>query len=54
MPLTADALTIPAQLRGYVAVALNQGFLTLDGSYFKPNTPLTRIELAIAINRIIQ
>ena len=33
----------------YVAVALNKGFLTLDGSNFSPSRGVTRIELAAAL-----
>jgi len=50
LPLTiADAGSIPAAWRGYVAVALQKGWLSLDGSSFNPNRAITRIELARAI-----
>lgn len=48
-----DADTIPVDLRGYVAVALSRGFMTLDGSGFSPNKSLTRIDLAAALNRLL-
>jgi serine protease AprX len=55
LPITViDAPTIPSQLRGYVAVALQRGMMTLDGNRFNPNRSLTRIELARAINSIVQ
>jgi serine protease AprX len=45
-PLTVlDALNIPAELRGYVSVALSRGLLS-SGSYFYPQKPMTRGELA--------
>jgi serine protease AprX len=50
---TADASSIPAEWRGYVAVALQNGFLARDGNYFNASRTLTRIELARAINALI-
>ena len=47
-----DANFIPANLRGYVAVALQKGFLTLDGNKFNPNNSITRIGLAEAILKV--
>jgi serine protease AprX len=44
-----DAASIPAALRGYVSVALSSGLLTTDGGAFRPNTQLTRAELAHAL-----
>lgn len=47
LPLTiTDVSSIPLQLRGYVAIALQNGYLQLDGSKFNPSRALTRIELA--------
>ena len=46
-----DALTIPAELRGYVAVAASKGLLPND-IYFRPQTALTRAELAHAVAAI--
>lgn len=48
--LTADALSIPANLRGYVAVALSHGLLSKQGLNFNSNQPLTRAELAHALS----
>jgi serine protease AprX len=51
-PTVTDFLQIPLEYRGYVAVALQKGFLTLDsGNKFAPNRPLTRLELAQAMVR---
>ncbi|PYS72527.1 MAG: hypothetical protein DMF69_07305 [Acidobacteria bacterium] len=43
-----DGLSIPANLRGYVSVAVSKGFLQ-GGSLFRPQNSLTRGELAQAI-----
>jgi len=52
-----DASSIPAELRGYVAVAVAKGFIQAD-NYFRPQNSLTRGELAHAItmlqNRTLQ
>lgn len=52
-----DALTIPSELRGYVAVAVSRGFLQAD-TYFRPQNSVSRAELARAIavleNRAVQ
>jgi serine protease AprX len=54
LPLTVvDALTIPAEYRGYVAVALQRGLISLDGNKFNPSRSLTRIELAQALNSLV-
>lgn len=54
LPLSiTDANTIPAELRGYVAAALENGFITLDGTRFNPGRSITRIELAQSLNAII-
>lgn len=50
----SDAASIPVELRGYVAVALQHGFLTLDGSAFNPSRGLTRLELAGALSDLLQ
>ena len=52
-PTVTDASSIPAQYRGYVAVALQRGFITLDGNAFNPARSITRIELARSLNTII-
>jgi serine protease AprX len=48
-----DASSIPVDLRGYVAVALQRGFVTLDGNYFNAARGLNRLELAKAINALV-
>ena len=54
LPITvADAYSIPSALRGYVAVALQNGFISLDGSYFNPSRGLTRLELAKGTNTVV-
>jgi hypothetical protein len=54
LPATVtDASSIPPGLRGYVAVALQQGYITLINNQFVPARSLTRIELATALNKII-
>ncbi|MEO7674201.1 MAG: S8 family serine peptidase, partial [Pyrinomonadaceae bacterium] len=50
----ADALQIPPAFRGYVAVALQNGYLVLDGNRFNPNRSVTRIELAHSINTLVR
>jgi serine protease AprX len=50
----ADVNSIPNEWRGYVAVALQKGFLKLDGNNFNPNRPINRLELAQAMNKIVQ
>ena len=50
LPLNvSDAASIPALYRGYVAVALERGWLTLDGNKFNPNNGVTRLEIAKTI-----
>lgn len=49
-----DGLSIPSQWRGYVAVALQRGYISLDGSQFNPNRPITRLDLARAVNALMQ
>ena len=44
-----DASSIPSAYRGYVAVALQKGWLTLDGNKFNPNNAVTRLEITKAI-----
>ncbi len=52
-PTVIDGLTIPSQYRGYVAVALANGFLTLDSNQFNASRSITRLELARAMNRLV-
>ena len=51
MPLTTilDAGMIPAAVRGYVRVAISRGLLSANNAYFRPQAPLTRLELAQAM-----
>ena len=54
LPLTiTDASSIPLAWRGYVAVALQRGFLSLDGNAFNPSRSLTRVELATSLNTLV-
>jgi hypothetical protein len=54
LPLTvSDASSIPAAWRGYVAVALQRGFVSLDGNAFNPSRTLTRVELARSLNTLV-
>jgi hypothetical protein len=46
-----DALKIPTELRGYVAVATSVGLLSSD-TLFRPDAPFTRGDLATAIATI--
>ena len=53
LPATmTDLVQIPNEWRGYVAVALQKGFLTLDGNSFAPDRPLKRVELAQAMLKL--
>jgi hypothetical protein len=54
LPLTvSDASSIPVAWRGYVAVALQRGFVSLDGNAFSPSRSLTRLELATLLNTLV-
>ncbi len=54
LPLTVtDSLTIPVQYRGHVAVALQHGFISLDGNRFNPSRSITRLELARTTNLLV-
>jgi serine protease AprX len=44
-----DASLIPTALRGYVRVAISRGLLSTNNAYFRPQQPLTRLELAQAM-----
>ncbi len=48
-PALTDAASVDSNLRGYVAVALSKGLLTAEGGAFRPNSQLTRLELAHAL-----
>ena len=53
LPLTlADTNQIPAEWRGYVAVALQKGLLSTTDNKFSPNNSLTRLELAQALLKL--
>ena len=54
LPLSAtDAGSIPSQYRGYVAVAINHGFLNWDGRKIDPYRGVTRLDAVVAFNRIL-
>jgi hypothetical protein len=48
----ADAASIPVSLRGYVAVAIQNGLMRTNGTSFNPQGTLTRLDLAHAMSRI--
>ncbi|HSQ22812.1 MAG TPA: S8 family serine peptidase [Pyrinomonadaceae bacterium] len=47
-----DAASIPLSLRGYVAVAVQNGLIRTNGSNFYPQGNFTRVDLAHALSRI--
>jgi len=47
-----DAASIPTSLRGYVAVAVQNGLIKTDGIAFGPQTSFTRLELSHAMVRM--
>jgi hypothetical protein len=47
-----DAASIPASLRGYVAVAVQNGLIKDSGVNFYPQGTFTRVDLARAMSRI--
>jgi serine protease AprX len=49
----ADRSAIPTEWRGHVAVALNMGFIRLDGNKFVPGRPINRLETANSLNNIL-
>jgi serine protease AprX len=54
LPLNiSDASSIPVAWRGYVAVALQRGLISLDGNAFNPLRSVTRIELATSLNTLV-
>jgi serine protease AprX len=54
LPLTvSDASSIPLAWRGYVAIALQRGFVSLDGNAFNLSRSLTRLELATSLNTLV-
>jgi serine protease AprX len=48
----ADAASIPASLRGYVAVAVQNGLIKANGATFNPQGAFTRLDLANALAHI--
>jgi serine protease AprX len=53
LPGVADAGSVPAEYRGYVAVALERGLLSLAGGQFRPASALARAELAHAAGALL-
>ena len=47
-----DAASIPASLRGYVAVAVQNGLIRANGTSFNPQGAFTRLDLSHAMARI--
>ncbi len=47
-----DALSIPASLRGYVAVAVQNGLIKANATTFNPSGAFTRLDLAHAMSRL--
>jgi hypothetical protein len=49
-----DSRIVPKQWRGYAAVALQKGFLSLEKTSFKADKPITRLDLAKALTEFIK
>jgi hypothetical protein len=49
-----DTASIPANLRGYVAVAVQQGLIATNGVNFYPQGTFTRIDLARAMAKLAE
>jgi len=47
-----DAASIPASLRGYVALAVQSGLIRTNGTSFNPQGSFTRLDLSHAMARI--
>ncbi len=47
-----DAASIPANLRGYVAVAVQNGLITTTATTFNPQGSFTRLDLSHAMARL--
>ena len=47
-----DAASIPSSLRGYVAVAVQNGLIKTDGLTFAPQATFTRLDLSHALARL--
>lgn len=55
MPINVvDLNDIPVQFRGHFAIALQRDLIRLDGNRANPNRPISRIELARSINKLIR
>jgi serine protease AprX len=50
---TPDAMSIPYSYRNYVAVALKHGFISLENGMINPYRSVTRLDAAIAFNRVL-
>ena len=48
-----DRTSIPTAYQGYIAVALDHGFISLENNAVNPYRAITRLDAAIAFNRII-
>jgi S-layer family protein len=47
-----DTASIPSSLRGYVAVAVQNGLIRTNGANFYPQGSFTRVDLAHAMSRL--
>ncbi len=47
-----DTLSIPSSLRGYVAVAIQNGLIKSNGTAFNPQASFSRLDLARAVARL--
>ena len=47
-----DAASIPSSLRGYVAVAAQNGLINTNGVTFGPQAAFTRLDLSHAMSRL--
>ena len=52
-PGVTDAASIPVELRGYAAVAIQHGLLKLFRNRFRPSDSLARVDLAIALSKLV-
>ncbi|MCW5959234.1 MAG: S8 family serine peptidase [Pyrinomonadaceae bacterium] len=50
----SDVSGIPFQYRGYAAIALQRGFISLDGDKFNSTRSLTRLELAFGMVNLVR
>jgi hypothetical protein len=47
-----DAASIPASLRGYVAMAVQNGLIKTNGTTFNPSGAFTRLDLSHAMAKL--